>query len=460
MCVVDDAQWLDRASAQMLAFVARRLLADPVGLVFAPRQTHADLAEFPELVVERLRDGDAQTLLGAVLHVPLDERVRDRIVAETHGNPLALVEWPRGLTPAELAGGFGMPATMPMSGQIEESFRRRVAELPMPTQRFLTVAAAEPTGDPVIVWRAAERARRRPAATRRRPIDAGLVEIGARVWFRHPLVRSAAYRRRVDRTERQAAHRALGGATDPDLDPDRRAWHRALGGIRPRRDIAAELEQSAGRARAAAGWPRRRVARAIVVLTADPPRRSSERCGRGGQAGSRAQIEVAARLLALAEAVPLDEMGAGAQMDLCAAGWRFSRATAVTRPGCWSKRHAISSPATRGSRARSTSGEARRSTGGTLAGVVELPAVARASRRGHCRRPGTSRTGARRPGAVRHRGPGRRRPTMAQAVAAFRSPDLAAEEVGWLNLAVATASVHGTRTAGTRSPPATSTMLT
>ena len=207
LCVVDDAQWLDRASAQALSFVARRLLADRVGLVFATRQPHADLAGLPELVVERLHDGDAQTLLSAVLHVPLDERVRDRIVAETHGNPLALVEWPRGLTPAELAGGFGMPAVMPMSGQIEESFRRRLAELPVPTQRFLTVAAAEPTGDPVIVWRAASSLGVEPHDASP-AIDAGLVEIGVRVWFRHPLVRSAAYGA-ASLADRQAAHRAL-----------------------------------------------------------------------------------------------------------------------------------------------------------------------------------------------------------------------------------------------------------
>src|SRR6185369_4593490 len=140
---------------QTLTFVARRLLADPVGFVFVTRDATPDLVEFPELQVDRLHSGDALTLLGSVLHVPLDERVRDRIVAETRGNPLALLEWPRGLTPAELAGGFGMPTSLPMSGQIEENFRRRVAELPTETRRFLVVAAAEPTGDPVIVWRAA-----------------------------------------------------------------------------------------------------------------------------------------------------------------------------------------------------------------------------------------------------------------------------------------------------------------
>src|SRR5262249_14850165 len=149
------------------------------------------------------------------LHVPLDERVRDRIVAETRGNPLALLEWPRGLTPAELAGGFALPAALPMSGQIEESFRRRVAELPLETRRFLTVASAEPTGDPVIVWRAAS-GLGVSAADATPALDAGLVDIGVQVSFRHPLVRSAAYKA-ATLAEREAAHRALAEATDPDL---------------------------------------------------------------------------------------------------------------------------------------------------------------------------------------------------------------------------------------------------
>jgi hypothetical protein len=183
LCLVDDAHWLDRESAQALAFVARRLLAEPVGMVFATRSSLPDFAGLPELVVERLHDGDAQTLLSAVLHVPLDERVRDRIVAETHGNPLALVEWPRGMTQAELAGGFGMPALMPMTGQIEESFRRRLVDLPAATQCFLTVAAAEPTGDPVAVWRAAGALGVGPDDVAP-AIDDGLIDVGARVWFR------------------------------------------------------------------------------------------------------------------------------------------------------------------------------------------------------------------------------------------------------------------------------------
>jgi hypothetical protein len=157
VCLVEDEQWLDRASAQVLAFVARRLGAESVGLVFAAREPTGDLAGLPELVVRGLSEGDARALLDSVLRGPLDGRVRDQVVAETRGNPLALVELPRGLTVAELAGGFGLPGAAPLAGSIEESFRRRVGVLPSATQRLLLVAAADPTGDPALVWRAAER---------------------------------------------------------------------------------------------------------------------------------------------------------------------------------------------------------------------------------------------------------------------------------------------------------------
>ena len=155
ICIVDDAQWLDRVSVQTLAFVARRLLAERVGLVFALRASGGEheLEGLPELVIEGLREGDARALLGSVLTGPLDARVRDRIVAETRGNPLALLELPRGLTPAELAGGFGFPGAAPLFGTIEESFRRRVRALPDQSRRLLMVAAADPTGDPGLVWR-------------------------------------------------------------------------------------------------------------------------------------------------------------------------------------------------------------------------------------------------------------------------------------------------------------------
>jgi hypothetical protein len=250
LCVVDDAQWVDRASMQTLTFVARRLLAERVGLVFATREPNTDLDEFPHLPVVGLGDDDARTLFNAVLRVPMDVRIRNRIVAETHGNPLALVEWPLGLTPTDLGGGYAMPARLLTPSRLNESFRRRVAELPAATQRFLAVAAAEPTGDPVIVWRAA--ATLGVSSDDAAPaIDSGVVEIGMRVWFRHPLMRSAVYGSAASE-DRLAAHRALAEATDPEDDPDRRAWHQALGTRGPDEAIADALEQSARRARHAA----------------------------------------------------------------------------------------------------------------------------------------------------------------------------------------------------------------
>src|SRR6266704_3482660 len=205
VCVGDDQQWLDHASAQALGFAARRLAADPVGLVFAARVPGEDVAGLPELMVEGLAESDARSLLESVLTGltgPQDARVRDRIIADTHGNPLALLELTRGLTPAQLSGGFGRSSAVPLDGRIEESFGRQLETLPAQTQRLLQLAAADPTGDPV------------------------LAELGARVRFRHPLVRSAAYRSASVQT-RQELHGALAEATDPAADPDRRAWHRA-----------------------------------------------------------------------------------------------------------------------------------------------------------------------------------------------------------------------------------------
>jgi DNA-binding CsgD family transcriptional regulator len=307
VCLVDDAQWLDQASAQVLGFVARRLAAESIGLVFAARVRGEELAGLPELVVEGLQEGDARALLDAVLTGPLDPRVHDRIVAEARGNPLALVELPRGVLPAELAGGFALPDAMPLAGRIEASFQRRLEVLPADTRRLLQLAAAEPVGDPVLVWRAAERLRigaeaATPAA------EAGLVEVGARVRFRHPLVRSAAYRS-ASLQERQAVHRALAQATDPQLDPDRRAWHWAQAASGPDEQVAAELERSASRAQARGG-----VAAAAAflqrsaALTVDPARRA-ERALAAAQASLQAgSFDAALGLLAAAAGGALDEL--------------------------------------------------------------------------------------------------------------------------------------------------------
>src|SRR3984957_10666522 len=244
VCVVDDEQWLDRASVQALGFVARRLAAEPVGLVFAARVPGAELAGLPELTVEGLREEDARALLNSALTGPLDARVRDLIVAETRGNPLALLELPRGLGSAELAGGFGLPAAVSLPGRIEDSFRRQLEGLPAEMRRLLALAAADPSGDPLLVGRAARRLGI-PAAAGTAAVRAGLVEFGVQVQFWHPLARSAAYQSASPR-ERQEVHGALAQATDPAGDPDRRAWHRAQAAPGPDEDVAAELERSAG----------------------------------------------------------------------------------------------------------------------------------------------------------------------------------------------------------------------
>jgi len=306
LCVIDDAQWLDRASAQVLAFVARRLLAERVGLLFATRERNEDLQRLPELLVEGLADADARALLASVLLLPLDEGVRERIVAEAHGNPLALVEWSDFLSPAELAGGFGLPALRAVSGRLEDGFRRRLADLPVATQRFVTVAAAEPTGDPALVSRAAAKlgageANGSPA------VEAGLVELWPKVSFRHPLVRSVAYRvASID--GRRAAHRALAEATDPDTDPDRRAWHRALAAPGPDEEVAADLERSAGRARARGGLAAAAsLLERSVALTPDAAQRGQRTIAAAAAHLEVGAFESAVALLAAAEAGPLDE---------------------------------------------------------------------------------------------------------------------------------------------------------
>ncbi len=306
ICVVDDQQWLDHASAQALGFAARRLAADPVGLLFAARVPGQDLAGLPELVVEGLAEDDARELLASALPGPLDERVRDRVIAETRGNPLALLELPRGLTSAQLTGGFGVSGAVSLDGRIEESFARQLAALPAQTRRLVQLAAADPTGDPVLVWRAAGRLAIGAGAAGPAS-EAGLAEFGARVLFRHPLVRSAAYRS-ASVAARQELHGALAEATDPAVDPERRAWHRAQAAPGPAEGVAAELEHCAGRAQrrgglaAAAAFLER-----SAELTLDPARRA-QRALAAAQAKYRAgAFDAALGLLAMAQAGPLDE---------------------------------------------------------------------------------------------------------------------------------------------------------
>src|SRR4051794_46150 len=289
VCAVDDAQWQDRASAQILAFVARRLLAEAVAFVFVVREPSPtqDLAGLPELVVGRLDDGDAAALLHSAIPGRLDERVSDRIVAEARGNPLALLELPRGLTSAQLAGGFGSPNVEPLANRIEQSFVRQLEPLPAETRRLLLAAAAEPLGDVTLLWRAAGRLglgidAAGPA------LAAGLIELGAGVRFRHPLLRSSAYRA-ASVADRQEIHRALAEATDPETDPDRRAWHRAQAASGPDEAVAEELERSADRAHARGGVAAAAafLARA-AELTPDPAQRGSR-----AVAGAQAEVEAA-----------------------------------------------------------------------------------------------------------------------------------------------------------------------
>jgi DNA-binding CsgD family transcriptional regulator len=313
ICMVDDAQWLDSASAQALGFVARRLAAEPVGLVFAVDGPAGELAGLPELAVAGLPEEDARALLHSVLAGPLDARVRDRIVSEARGNPLALLELPRSLTPAQLAGGFGLPGAQPLPVRIEESLRRQLEALPVQTRRLLQLAAADPSGDPLLVWRAAGQLEI-PVSTQTPAVEAGLAEFGARVRFRHPLIRSAAYRS-ASVQDRRDAHRALAEATDPRTDPDRRAWHHAQAAPGPDEEIAGELERSAGRAQAHGGLA---AAAAFLeraaMLTPGPGRRAQRLLAAARAMCDAGALDAALGLLVALEAESLDQLQA-AEME-------------------------------------------------------------------------------------------------------------------------------------------------
>jgi DNA-binding CsgD family transcriptional regulator len=323
VCVVDDAQWLDRASAEALGLAARRLQAESVALVFAVRAPVGDgeMAGVPDLLVGGLDASSARALLSSVLPWLRDPRVADRIIAETGGNPLAILELPQGATRAELASGQVL-AGRGLVTELEDSFARRVALLPPDTQRLLLIAAAEPLGEPVPVWRAAERLGIRaeaaaPAAT------AGLCEFGATVRFRHPLVRSAVYRF-ASPEDRRAVHGALAEVTEPEGDNDRRAWHWAQATPAPDEHLAAELEGAAGRARARGGFA---AAAAFLQeatrMTPDPRVRAIRALGAARVEFLAADFHAALELLAVAEAGGLDPLGQ-AQGDLLRAEVAFA----------------------------------------------------------------------------------------------------------------------------------------
>jgi DNA-binding CsgD family transcriptional regulator len=328
-CIIDDAQWLDETSAQILGFVARRLLAERIAIVCAARTGPGEdvLVGLPELPVDGLGDSDALALLLENVNGPLDAAVCEQIVTESHGNPLALVELPRTWRAANIAGGFGLPNSQPVAGKIEQSYARRLLQLPSDTQLLVLAAAAEPLGDPVLLHHAAETLGVDMAAADP-AVDAELLKIGGRVEFAHPLVRSAAYHTAAA-DDRHRVHRALAEATDPERDPDRRAWHRARATPGPDDDVAAELERSASRAQgrgglaAAAAFLER-----AAELTPEPARRA-RRALAAAQSKQRAGApDAALRLLALAEAGPLDELDQ-ARAELLRAQVTF----AVTRGG-------------------------------------------------------------------------------------------------------------------------------
>jgi DNA-binding CsgD family transcriptional regulator len=308
LCVIDDAQWLDRVSAQAVGFVGRRL-AQSVALVLALRET-GDEGEFPglpDLAVPGLTDADAHALLESAIPGRLDERVRDRIVAEARGNPRALLAWPRAVTPAKLAGGFGLPAAGTPPCRTEREYLRRLEPLPGQTRRLLLTAAAEPVGDAALIWRAAQRLGL--GADAAGPAEAArLIELGARVRFCHPLARSAAYRAAAVR-DRREVHRALAEATDPQADPDRRAWHRGQAAVVPDETVAAELEGAAGRARlrggaaAAAAFLER-----ATDLTPEPARRGPRALAAAQAKFDAAAYADASELAASAHLCPLDAL--------------------------------------------------------------------------------------------------------------------------------------------------------
>jgi DNA-binding CsgD family transcriptional regulator len=300
LCLVDDQQWLDFASAQVLSFAARRLGSESIGMIFAARQPDQHLAGLPELSVTGLPAQDAAALLESVLPGRLDSRIRDQIVAETRGNPLALLELTRGMTPAELAFGLELPGAVPLSGEVEESFRHTVCALPDDARLLLMLAAAEPTGDPVLMRQAAAILGISGDAVELAS-EAGLVEVGDRVRFRHPLVRSAAYRAGSGK-ERQLVHQSLADVTDRGHDAERYAWHLAQAAAAPSEEIALELGRAAELALArgclaAAGAYLQRA----VALSADPSRRT-DRAIMAAQGKIRnGAFDTAAGLLSIAQ---------------------------------------------------------------------------------------------------------------------------------------------------------------
>jgi DNA-binding CsgD family transcriptional regulator len=251
LCIVDDAQWLDEVSARAVAFVARRLDAEGIAIALGMRTVGEEFSDLPQLVVKGLGDDDARDLFRLAVPGAIDRRVRDQLIAEAGGNPLALQELPRALSPAEVAGGFSLTSSMPLESRIEQSLIAQLDPLPEPTRLLLLLAAADPTGDPELLWRASALLGLGPEDVD--PAEqADALVVGTRVNFRHPLVRSAIYRA-ASPADRRRVHAALADATSVERDPDRRAWHRASATLLPDEDVAADLERSAARAQTRGG---------------------------------------------------------------------------------------------------------------------------------------------------------------------------------------------------------------
>ena len=307
LCLVDDAQWLDAASVQALGFVARRLLAEPVAMVFSLREptTTGALDGLPQLSLEGLDEPDARALLSRAVPGRLDDLVRDRIIAETGGNPLALVELSRRMSTSERAGGFAPPAAGDLPSQLKDEYVRRVADLPEATQRLMLLAAAEPLGDAALLWRAADRLSTDPGALAP-ATEAGLLKIDDRVRFHHPLVRSAVYGA-ASLEERRRVHDALAEVSDPELAADRRAWHRALAATAPDEAVAADLERSAGRAQSRGGLA---AAAALLeratTMTEDPTVQAGRALAAAEASFQAGDFESTQRLVAMADSGPLD----------------------------------------------------------------------------------------------------------------------------------------------------------
>ncbi len=320
--VLDDAQWLDLASIQVLGFVARRLEAESVVLLFGARAAVEALVGLPELVVPPLSRADARALLAAGISGPLDAEVEARIIAEAEGNPLALLELPRGSTPADVAGGFAVPRGGSISRPVENSFRQRIEALPADARRLLLLAAAEPLGDPDLLAAAADRlglstSAAAPAAGQ------GLLSIRAHVAFRHPLVRSVVYNG-APAEERRLVHGALAAVTNPATDPDRRAWHRAEASAASDEDVAAELERSATRAHARGGLAAEAAfMQRAAVLTPGGARRAERALGAAEAKLMVGALDESRELLELARQGPLEPLDS-ARLELVHANIQYA----------------------------------------------------------------------------------------------------------------------------------------